>query len=597
MRLLRNTFVRHVGALTFYLALTIVMTWPVAAQIGSHIAGNPGDNHVYTWTLWLFRRSILYGQSPFYTTLIFYPQGISTWLHSPILTKSVPAFFLQAFLSPAAAYNIMLLAAITLMGYGSWLLIRDICGSDAAGLVGSLVFTFSPVYIAHAIAGHMDYIGAEFIPFFLLFFLRAFGSSLRWQNALVAGLFLALVALSNWGYLLFLIIFLVLHGLLGLVTRRREYVRWQMLRQYLILGATLALLIAPLAIPMLKASSSGNYDMTRYAGGAALDVADLFGFVTPSVYHPLLGPLAASISQRFTGNPAENTVFLGYTVLALSIYGAIRTGWEKTRLWVITALVFAILALGPGLHILGQFQFTWLSWMRMGSLAQSLGVPMKPEWVIAFDAAPMIPLPAAVFQLLPVFKWFRASGRLTVMVMLALSALAGYGSALLIRRLGHKRWLAFPASGVLTVLFCVLVLFEFWVVPFPTTTAAVPQYYSRLAVEPGEFGIVELPFLPYRAERQYHQTIHGKPLAYGYLSRVPEEGFAYIDSLQQQVYHPTGYFQAVDIRYLVLHVDQLSSLKLAEAETLQAALDANFELVESDGNLRVYRAYPIRATP
>jgi hypothetical protein len=38
-------------------------------------------------------------------------------------------------------------------------------------------------------------------------------------------------------------------------------------------------------------------------------------------------------------------------------------------------------------------------------------------------------------------------------------------------------------------------------------------------------------------------------------------------------------------------VDQLSSLKPAEAQALQAALDANFELAESDGNLRVYRAY------
>lgn len=597
MQRLRDTFVRHLGMLTLYLALTIVMTWPVAAHVGSHIAGNPGDNHVYTWTLWLFRQSILRGQSPFYTTLIFYPQGISTWLHSPILTKSVPAFFLQAFSSPVAAYNITLLGAITFMGYGSWLLIRDLCGSDAAGLVGSIVFTFSPVYIAHAIAGHMDYVGAEFIPFFVLFFLRAFGPSLRWQNAVLSGLFLAMVALSNWGYLLFLTIFLVLHMLLGLVARRREYVRWHILRQYLLLGATSALLIAPLGVPMLLASSSGNYDMTRYAGGAALDVADLFGFVTPSPYHPLLGVLAAPISQRFTGNPAENTVFVGYSVLALSIYGAIRTGWIKSRLWIILALVFAILALGPGLHILGQFQFTWLAGMRMGSIAQSLGVPMKPEWIVTFDAAPMIPLPAAVFQLLPVFKWYRAAGRLTIMVMLALATLAGYGSALLIGKLGRKRWLVFPASSVVMVLCCVLVLFEFWVSPFPMTLAEVPKYYSRLAAEPGAFGLVELPFLPYRAERQYHQTIHGKPLAYGYLSRVPEDRFAYVDSLRQQVYQPTGYFQAVDIRYLVLHVDQLAVLNPTEAEALQAALNANFDLIEQEDDLRVYRAYPAPSKP
>jgi hypothetical protein len=375
-----------------------------------------------------------------------------------------------------------------------------------------------------------------------------------------------------------------------LIVHRRAYLSWKTLRQYAILGAVLAVLIAPLAIPTLQASSSGNFDMTRYIGGAALDVADLFGFITPSIYHPLLGPLAAPISQRFTGNPAENTVFLGYSVLALSIYGAVQAGWKKARLWIIVALVFGLLALGPGLHILGQFQFSWLSWMRMGSIAQRMGVPMKPEWVKAFDAAPMLPMPAAIFQLLPVFKWYRAASRLTLLVMLALSVLTGYGVVAL-----KHRW---PSTSVLlTCLPCVLILFEFWVVPFPTVPATAPGFYTRLAAEPGEFGIVELPFLPYRAERQYHQTIHGKPLAYGYLSRVPEDGFAYIDWLERQVYRPTGYFQTADIRYLVLHTDQLSGLDPAEAGSLRAALDANFDLVESDGDLRVYRAYPVRGKP
>ena len=70
-----------------------------------------------------------------------------------------------------------------------------------------------------------------------------------------------------------------------------------------------------------------------------------------------------------------------------------------------------------------------------------------------------------------------------------------------------------------------------------------------------------------------------------------------MDSLRQQVYQPTGYFQAVDIRYLVLHVDQLAVLEPIEAKALQAALNANFDLIEQEDDLRVYRAYPAQSKP
>ncbi|MDY6875939.1 MAG: hypothetical protein SWK90_07035 [Chloroflexota bacterium] len=585
---------RHLAVIGLYLAVAVLMTWPVAARLDSHIAGSPGDNYVYTWTLWLFRRSILAGSSPFFTTLIFYPLGVSIVLHSPILTKSIPGFFLQSFLSPVVTYNLALIGTIALTAYGTWLLLRYLVHDDRAAFLGGIIFAVSPVYMAHAIAGHMDYIGTEYIPFFLLFFFRAFDQH-HWQDAILAGLFLSLVSLSNWAYLLFLFLFLLLHFALGLAAHRCTYLRWPVLRQYLLLGVVSCLAIAPFAIPLWKASTFGGYDETRYIGGAALDVSDLTGFVIPSVYHPVLGSLVQPITNRFTGNPAENTVFLGFSVLSLAVYGARHGGSRKARFWTLVALVFGLLSLGPGLHILGRFTFPWLSWMKMGTVAQRLGVPMKPGWVQMFDEAPMIPLPAAVFQLFPLFRSFRAASRLVIIVMLALAVLAAHGIASLLKQLQDRRWLCLPAPLVCTILLCGLVLFEFCVIPFPTTPAVVPEFYLRLRNEPGEFGIVELPFLPFLAQRQYHQTIHGKSLAYGYLSRVPESGFAYIDLLRQEVYHPTGFFESVDIRYLVLHKDQLASLEPVEAEALETALETNFELVESDDHLRVYRAYPLRS--
>nr|HID13245.1 hypothetical protein [Anaerolineae bacterium] len=593
----KSRLLRHLAVLGLYLALTVLMTWPVAVRLDSHIAGFPGDNYVYTWTLWLFRYSILAGRNPFFTTLIFYPQGVSMVLHSPILTKSIPAFFLQSFLSPVAAYNLVFMGAVTLTAYGTWLLLRYLVHDDRAAFLGGIIFAFSPVYVAHASAGHMNYIGTEYIPFFLLFFLRAFDQH-RWHDAALAGMFLSLVSLSNWAYLLFLFLFLLLHFAINLAMHRCAYLRWPVLRQHLVLSVVFCLLIAPFAIPLWEASTSGDYDETRYIGGAALNVSDLFGFIVPSIYHPIFGNLVQPITSRFTGNPAENTIFLGFSVLSLAVYGAKRSGWRKARFWTLTALVFGVFSLGPGLHVLGYYRFPWLSWMRMGTVAQRLGVPMKPEWVQMFNEAPMIPLPAAVFQLLPLFRSFRGASRLVVIVMLALAVLAAHGAASLLGQLRGRRWLCLSAPLVCSILLCGLVLFEFCVVPFPTTPAVVPEFYQRLHEEPGEFGIVELPLLPFFAQRQYHQTIHGKPLAYGYLARVPEDGFAYIDLLEQEVYHPTGYFEAVDIRYLVLHTDQMPDPPTAESIALLAALEQNFALLEiTDDGLRIYRAFPSRREP
>jgi hypothetical protein len=252
------------------------------------------------------------------------------------------------------------------------------------------------------------------------------------------------------------------------------------------------------------------------------------------------------------------------------------------------ALLFALISLGPGLHVLGHYRFPWLSWMRMGTLAHRLGVPMKPEWIRMFDESPMIPLPGAVLQLVPFFKWTRTPSRFIVVTMLALAVLAGFGVASLRASLRDRHWLRMPAPLLATVLVGAVVLLEFCIFPFPTTPATVPPFYQRLAGEPGRFAILELPIKPYQRQAQYWQTVHAKPLVYGYAARVPEERFAYLDTIAAEISQPTGYFETVDIRYLLLHTDQLDALDPGDAVALRDALDANFELVETSDDLRVY---------
>jgi hypothetical protein len=470
------------------------------------------------------------------------------------------------------------------------LLIRDVTDDSAAAFVGGLIFAFSPVIMAHASAGHLDYVSAEGIPFFLLFLGRATRGR-RWTDAVWAGLALAYAGLSNWTYLLFLAVFLALHLAYYGIVSARAHLRWPVVRQYVIISLVALLGCAPFLIPAMGASRTGTYDLSRYVGGSALYVSDVLGFLTPSPDHALFGDLVTPLFGRFTAGRFEGTVYLGVSALVLAIVGFRSADRTRRRLWLIVALVFAILSLGPGLHVLGRYQYPSLAWMRTGSVAQRLGVPMRREWVRTFDAAPMIPLPGALLQVLPVFKWLRAPSRFVVMVMMALAVLASHGIAQVRQTLSGRHWLFLPAPAVATVLIGVVVLFEYAMLPFPTTPVSRHPFHEELARQAGEFGVLELPIEPFQVRPQYWQTGHEQRLAYGHISRVAEDRFEQLARLEQEVRRPTGYFEQVGIRFLVLHEDRLMTLSAADSDALVAALNEHFEPVWETEGAAAYCAY------
>ncbi len=80
-----------------------------------------------------------------------------------------------------------------------------------------------------------------------------------------------------------------------------------------------------------------------------------------------------------------------------------------------------------------------------------------------------------------------------------------------------KWWLPVVARYALPV----LILFEFWSAPFVTVPPGwdVP-IYEQLAQEPGRFGVLELPIRQF-GDYMAYQTLHGKPIVGGYISRQP----------------------------------------------------------------------------
>ena len=127
-----------------------------------------------------------------------------------------------------------------------------------------------------------------------------------------------------------------------------------------------------------------------YHGGFVEYSADLLGFFIPTVFHPVFKDYVAPIYANFTSNYAENTVFVGYTVILLSLLALIKIKTLEIRFWAASTFIFFVLSLGPILHINGIFE-----------------IPLEGPYCT------YIPLPYSILMQIPVFSLARlpADGR------------------------------------------------------------------------------------------------------------------------------------------------------------------------------------------
>ena len=167
--------------------------------------------------------------------------------------------------------------------------------------------------------------------------------------ALLAAFFLVLVALCDWYYVLYCMIFtavVVVWVLLRVALRRSASTapagsiaqpaasRSRVLVRILVAIAAIWLLwvvlLSPVLLPMLREAGQSRFMVPDPAQSRTLS-ADLLAFVTPQEFHPLWGKWAEEQGKRFTASLSEHQVFAGFAVLALAALGALRAGAVGSR--------------------------------------------------------------------------------------------------------------------------------------------------------------------------------------------------------------------------------------------------------------------------
>lgn len=473
-----NTWRRGALAAGLYAVLTVAMTWPVVPNLTHSVAGMGGD----PWqTMWRFEEKAELAGVPGFWREEFFGGGPARLINLSVW----PWMGLQTAFGQPTAYNLVWLMSFWLAGLGMFYLVRtlvrefaepdqaDDFGSEAGAFLAGVMYMFLPYHISHAM-GHFGAMQIQWLPWIMLLgtvWMRRPG---LWKAAGLAGLLVA-QAWSEHHYMLWLGIFGLLAGWFWYLYVKKSGERGMRLGSKKVMLASAVIVF--LAGGMMMASywptiRLALQETTPLALGKEQTIrfsADLFSYVVPSPWHPLWGEVfEKGFVENFTGNKFESVQFLGWLPLLLIIFFHQHIPKNSKKFWVAAAAVFAVISLGPRLHLLG-------------------------------DVLP-IPLPYELIDSWPVLSAVRAVARAGAMVGLASSVLVGWVLATQVKR----RQAAGVVLGVL--------LAEFAFFPVPMQSVRLSPVYERVAGSEGK-SLIELPAATnydLASRALYASNFHGK---------------------------------------------------------------------------------------
>lgn len=466
--------------LALYLAGFAALTWPLITLFSTHFFADQGDGLQNYWNIWWVNRAVTELRQPFWhTPYLHYPLGTTLLGHTLNPFNGLMAIPLLPFFSLLQAHNFAVVFAFVASGYTAFLLAWRFTRAYLPSLVAGAMFTFSNYHFAHA-EGHLQLVSMQWIPLFALLWWMLLEKP-RPLLGIGAGAALFLVALCDYYYLFFSIIF----GALAFLWRAWRTGRVPLLgsrKEILSLGAFLAtalLTTGPMVGGLLLLSMRDPLWGAHPTRDLSLDL--LAPFIPGG--HWRFSELTRFYWGSLPGVVHESSVHIGLSATALLAYlGARRRDAAPgAGLWALVIALFGVLALGPALHLWGR----------------EVTPPVLPyAWLEAI-------FPPLAISGVPV--------RMMVIVTLAVSVLAAMSLKLLAQH---------PRRTALIAIVLTLMVVEYLPWPMPSPQLSAPEYVYVLRSQKTDKGVMDL--VTGGSQALYYQTIHEKPMAFGYISRVPQ---------------------------------------------------------------------------
>lgn len=566
-----NRTAQHLAVLAGYVCVALVFAWPLPLHLGTELPGPvTQDTGVYVWNLWVFRHEIVqHHHLPFATREIMsLAQPVPLALHNYTTIADILAFPILPVLGTVRTFNLLIICSGVLSAYAMFLFARRATGDAASGWLAGLVFGFSPFMSARtsehfslvqtaplvlfafllerlrtvrtvglggaigatvAVAYLCDPYYAVYCALMAAFWLVASAIAIHDRDprltpsrGLRGGLNAAIVSLTAlviWiaagggrrftllgvpvsvTQLYTPVLLLTLAVVLRVWITLRARVTWTTpaalppIRVIAAAAMVCVALLAPVIGPVGTPSGERHWISPKVfwrSSAAGLDLLTLF---TPNPMHPWFGTSLQGWLARLPHTPIENVASVPWSVIGLLVAAAWCSRAFVPRYWVAFTAFFASLSLGPFVHVGGQNLY--------------------------------LPTPWAVLRYVPVVGAARMPTRLAAVVMLGVALLLAFAIRDLKARVRRPGMLVAVASGLLMI--------ELLPAPRTTYSAAVPDIFNVVAADPRPLSVLMLPFglrdglVSYgnaSPRSQFFQTVHGKPIIGGYVSRLPSSDVA-----------------------------------------------------------------------
>ncbi len=485
----------HLIALVIYFVAAILLTWPMVTNFTTAIASaKPIPGYLYAsvedgiqnvWNVWWALRALTAGQNPFWTDLLFYPDGVQLYVQTLGLINILPILPVAALFGPVAGFNAGILLAMAASGYAAFLLARFFTPRLSIALLCGLLLTASPLHMLKLQIHQVNLISVEWLALYLLALLHLERAP-SWRTVAATVGAALLVLLGDWYWLLIALICSVPWALAALA---RSTQRARLLWAFFAVGVGVFLAALPMLAGMLLArnwlpkATPHDSIWLYYIKGFSSDALTMFA---PNMLHPLWGEMLWRLIRPAQTNFATDGWYVaaGWVLLACAAIGLPRL-WRQQRPLALMAAGAWIFSLGPELQVAGY----------------QTGIPM----------------PYALLQNVPLLQIARRPSLFTMVVVLVAVVAAAMGLQQLAERL------AAPRRNLLLGGVAMLAVIEL-APPGPAQRQQIPlappALMSQIAARPGP--VADLPFTGMEDGRSLlNQIGHGQPIIGGYVARWP----------------------------------------------------------------------------
>jgi hypothetical protein len=623
-----------------YVAVTLLLTYPLWLDLSGSVLARDPDTDLLMWILSWDSHAFLSGIWSIFDANIYHPQRYTLAYSENLIGDAIvaaPVLWLTG--NPVLALNVTSLASCVLCAAGAYFLARKTGVARPGALICGLVFAFAPARFLRI--GQLHLASVHWMPFTLAF-LHSYFESGRSRDVRLAIACYTLQVVSSGHGAVFTTVAVV--GLVGyrLLLGEKLDVRSR-LRHAGVPGALLLLPAALIFLPYLQvqremglrrsleaslewavpassflASPSHVHRFLMSLFSTTDITADARAFLFPG-YLPLLLAAAALAAKPRVAFPSESgawkilaglceaaaLVSLGLG-LAIALYGPFR--WRVGELVVLSArrperiwLVFAAavflrwlvrgrapFAAGERGRALGAFWTRQAVAYRRDSRIYYALLTVLGLWL---SLGPPLGLWPAVYWL-PGFNFIRVPARFTLMAVLGLAILAGFGFERLAKAGSPRRWLA--------ALTAVLLVAEFAVVPLATMPyrVEIPAIDRWLDGRPKPFVVAELPLPSYGAggawerrqsEFMLHSMAHWQKTVHGYSGFRPP---LHIELYWQLRLFPDEQsltsLEQLGVDYIVIHTEMYPSGEWPLVEKRLQSFGERLRLQHEEAGGRVY---------